>query len=321
LRVPIHPVGHASGARSVGLSSVLLAIFALFSSSAAAAPKIAQSTVNQSPRSVPTATARASSSQSGTLHLSIRSGRPSAYITASGTYVGGPLQLDVFLHNAAYGSANCPATAAAENAQVESETKQHGTPAASEFIYTSIGSVGAPTGSFSDGAYFGVGVPGGTYWVCGYVLGQQNVAASNGGAPLGVASAVVIVSTVNTAQASYVGTTSQGKMLAIAVQSGKATVAFFDHARCSDGGTTSGPATLPGLDDARSGRFAGRPAFSNLNLWASGQRYSLKYSVSGEVQGAAASGSISAVTAFFNRSGTQISTCSTGVLHWRAKKF
>lgn len=272
------------------------------------------------------ATSATTTNQRASLHFSVRSGHPSAYVTASGTYSNGPLQLDVFIHNTAYASDNCPATAAAESTQVEDETQQHGADVASEFIYTSVGSVSASSGSFSQGGYFGVGVPDGTYQVCGYVLGQQNVAANNGGRPLAMTSAKLTVSANGTAlgspgpTSSYTGTTSQGKSITVAVQSGTATVSFSDTARCSNGSTTSGPATLRGLVVEASDNFSAHPAFSNLEVSGSTEHYSLQYSISGAIHGGTASGTLTAVTTFDAANGAQISTCSTGLMRWKAKK-
>lgn len=119
---------------------------------------------------------------------------------------------------------------------------------------------------------------------------------------------------------SYSGTTSQGYPVSVSVEAGVAAFKIFNSARCSDGGTTSGPSTLGDLRLDPSGRFSLHFSENNLQVVGSTDRYSLQDSLSGQISGGAAHGEFVAITTFRTAAGTYISTCKSGVLTWSAHK-
>jgi hypothetical protein len=123
----------------------------------------------------------------GTVRLRVQPGQNQSYaITASGTYVDFPSELYVLVHA---GTGRCAATFAVENSLVERQMQEGGSTAATALISQELGTGLETSGHYTEQAYWGVGAPPGSYWVCAYLMGPQGADVEPGVPPEATASA------------------------------------------------------------------------------------------------------------------------------------
>lgn len=122
---------------------------------------------------VPTGVAGAA--QAPEVQLSAQPGSSSVLVKAIGYFTQPESELDVYVHDQAYGTHGCPTSPKAEAAQVDKQIQQHGAQVAIELLNTAVGQGLATQGPFTEQAHFGADTPYGQYWACAYLLTPLNL--------------------------------------------------------------------------------------------------------------------------------------------------